>query len=612
MKRLVALNIRPAALFVVIALLLAAVPVWSQTDYFAVDVDDLFGLWYGESDWGDFDNDNDLDLLMAGYGLVTGQGYNKFYRNDGNSVFTLLTTDLLGTGNGTVRFADLDGDGDLDALVCGQVASNVDTTRVYVNNSGVFADSGTTLPRRVSSWMSVGDYDNDGDLDILLTGGTIDAPSVGYVHILRNDGAFQFTPVEVLTPGIRNGNAEFGDYNGDGWLDIALTGSAGSGNYISKILRGSPEGTFTDIDAGLYGLRYSRIAWVDYDCDGDLDVILSGSYSNEAPSLFRLYRNDGGDTFTEVTQSNVQGERQGDLVWGDINNDGYADIIVNGLLTNTSIVENLYLYNTQTGFYENTQTLTYLKYAAISLGDYDNDNRLDMSASGYYDYQVYWNKLYHNIGVTANTPPTPPSGLNEVVSDNIVTLGWDPGSDAQTPAAGLTYNVRIGTTPGGHEVLPAMANSATGWRKVARPGNAWQRNFYHLPDLPNGVYYWSVQAIDNAFAGSAFATERSFTVGTANEDQVLSPISGISARPNPFAGEIRISVALKNPTEFDARIYNLKGQLVKTLDAESANPTDDLVWNGFDDQGHRLPAGIYLLRVQSGDQIQTRKIMKIQ
>ncbi|HPH61125.1 MAG TPA: VCBS repeat-containing protein [Candidatus Syntrophosphaera sp.] len=118
--------------------LICAAPVCAQTDYLVVDVDDLFGLWYSESDWGDFDNDGDLDLLMAGYGPTSGQGYHKFYRNDGNSAFALLDLGITGTGNGSVAFADLDGDNDLDAFVCGQSAT-------------VWISAASTLTRRQAS-----------------------------------------------------------------------------------------------------------------------------------------------------------------------------------------------------------------------------------------------------------------------------------------------------------------------------------------------------------------------------------------------------------------------------------------------------------------------------
>lgn len=601
--------------YILLFLILVLVfPLFAQVDYFTIDVDNLFGLWYSESDWGDFDNDNDLDLMMVGYGLggANGQGFHKFYRNDGASVFTLLDTGMMGVGNGCARFADLDGDNDLDAVIAGQYLFSIDSTRVYINNNGIFTDSGTYLPPRVSNSMSFADYDNDGDLDLLMTGGTIDDSATGYLEIFRNEGNFVFTQVNVLTPGIRNGCAEFGDYNNDGWPDIAVAGSAGSGNYITKILKGSNSGTFTEVPLTLPGLRYSKVAWVDYDCDGDLDLMVTGSFVNESPSVFKLYRNDGNDQFMDVAQPYVLGERQGDLAWGDVNNDGYPDIILNGLITNTTTVANVYLNNPQNSYFEDAQTMIYLKYACMSLGDYNNDSRLDMSLSGHYDYQDYWNELYYNSYTVANAAPSAPSGLGYSVTRNNVLLYWDAATDDHTPATGLSYNLRVGITPGGSEIVSGMAVPATGWRKVARPGNAGQRLFYQLFNLANGTYYWSVQAIDNSFAGGAFAAEGNFSLGVANEDQISVPITGISIYPNPFREQTSLSFELKTPSRVSAKIFNLKGQLVKTLaDTELKNGVQSLGWDGRDNSGLEVASGVYTLLLSTNNVTKSQKIMLI-
>lgn len=583
-----------------VALLLWSAPVLAQIDYFVQDDPSLFGLWYSDSDWGDFDNDNDLDLLMVGYGLggVSGQGFIKFYRNDGNSTFSLYPTEMSGAGNGTARFIDLDGDNDLDALICGQVLSGVDTLRVYKNNAGVFVDCGYPFPPRVSSSASFGDYDNDGDIDILMTGGTIDDSGVGYLEIYRNEGNFSFTRMEVASPGVRSGNADFGDYNEDGWLDIVVTGSAGSSNYITKVYKGSPDGQFTLVPLTLQGLRYSRVLWADFEGDGDLDILLSGSFQNEAPSLFKLYRNDGNDTFQDVTQSAVMGERQGDMVCGDINNDGYNDIVLNGLITNSTTVANVYLFDHVSGQYVDSQQMIYLKYAAMALGDYNNDTRLDMSLSGHYDYQDYWNVLYYNDYTANNLPPTPPLDLQAGITGNDVLLSWSGAIDDTTPAAALTYNVRVGTTPGGNEIVSSMASS-TGWRKVARPGNAGEKLFLYLNDLPDGQYYWSVQAIDNSFAGSPFAAEMSFVLGPVSSQDELAPvIAGLKVSPNPFNGNTEIRVKPRSPKAGKIEIFNCRGQKVRTL-VNGDVLTDATVyrWDGADDSHGSLPSGVYTLKV---------------
>jgi hypothetical protein len=91
-------------------------------------------------------------------------------------------------------------------------------------------------------------------------------------------------------------------------------------------------------------------------------------------------------------------------------------------------------------------------------------------------------------------------------------LHWQPASDNQTASAGLTYNIRMGTTPGGGEIVSPMADPATGYRRIVAQGNVFHNTSWPIKNLQPGTYFWSVQAIDNNFSGSPFAPERSFTI----------------------------------------------------------------------------------------------------
>jgi hypothetical protein len=89
-------------------------------------------------------------------------------------------------------------------------------------------------------------------------------------------------------------------------------------------------------------------------------------------------------------------------------------------------------------------------------------------------------------------------------------LSWISAGDDLTPASGLTYNVRAGSTPGGIDLFAGHVNAANGFRRVPALGNAMLRHTLPLTGLTNGqTVYWSVQAVDTAFAGGPFATETS-------------------------------------------------------------------------------------------------------
>ena len=111
-----------------------------------------------------------------------------------------------------------------------------------------------------------------------------------------------------------------------------------------------------------------------------------------------------------------------------------------------------------------------------------------------------------------NTPPEAPSGLQATPQGNSVTLQWEAAQDAQTPAPGLSYNLRVGTMPGGVNVVSPMSLPETGRRMLVGHGNAGPNLQWSIKDLSPGTYYWSVQAIDTSYKGSPFAEEGTFVI----------------------------------------------------------------------------------------------------
>jgi hypothetical protein len=119
--------------------------------------------------------------------------------------------------------------------------------------------------------------------------------------------------------------------------------------------------------------------------------------------------------------------------------------------------------------------------------------------------------IYQNNSTVPNTPPSAPTGLLAQVAGTTVTLSWSAAADARTPAAALTYNLRVGTAPGGSEVV-APHSTTSGRRLLPVLGNSGHNLAARLNHLkPGTAYYWSVQSVDTAFAGSPFAAEGSFT-----------------------------------------------------------------------------------------------------
>jgi hypothetical protein len=329
-------------------------------------------------------------------------------------------------------------------------------------------------------------------------------------QIWRNTG-LGFSNINAGLPPVTIGAAAWGDYDNDGLLDLAITGTTPK---IAQVWRNTGGG-FTNINAGLIPLSSSSVAWGDYDNDGLLDLALTGDNGTNYASY--VWRNTGNG-FTNINAP-LPGSGAGPAGWGDCDNDGRLDLLIAG--HNVTQVWR----NTTNGFIETPASLPAMINASVSWGDYDNDGRLDILLSegtiGVGAVAGVWRNSFPNT----NTPPAMPENLAATPTPTGAALSWGNGKDTQTPSSGLSYNIRVGTTPGGFDIVSPEANTTNGLRKLAALGNAQMRT-NALLNLPLGRYYWSVQTIDTAFAGSSWAPEQSFVVGGSRFTHILPQAPG--------------------------------------------------------------------------------------
>ena len=184
--------------------------------------------------------------------------------------------------------------------------------------------------------INAADYDNDGDLDILvLRGAWLYDDGQIRNSLLRNDDAV-FTDVTraagLAEPACPTQTAVWLDYDNDADLDLYIGNESRSwedaGDYPNQLFRNNADGTFTDVarQAGVANDSYCKgVAAGDYDNDGDMDIYVS----NIGPN--RLYRNNADGTFTDVAPSLgvTQPEQRSFATWFfDVDNDGWLDIFV--------------------------------------------------------------------------------------------------------------------------------------------------------------------------------------------------------------------------------------------------------------------------------------------
>lgn len=261
----------------------------------------------------DFDNDGDEDILYQ-TGTTAGSPFN-YARNNGNGTYTIVaqasspfsgvTLPDMGAVN-LYKVADFDRDNDLDIWV-----PTINTTGIYLrNDAGTFTNPSSSSFPTVGSTVAhanryaVGDFDNDGDPDILYQTNTTAGSPFAY---LRNNGNATFTSVAIssspfatitfLDMSVINA-FRIADFDGDNDDDIWATANASSGEFYRN-----DGGSFSEQNSSTFpaAANSARAIEGDFDADGDVDILYQTP--STAGSPFYYARSNGDGTFTNVAQS---------------------------------------------------------------------------------------------------------------------------------------------------------------------------------------------------------------------------------------------------------------------------------------------------------------------
>lgn len=362
----------------------------------ATDIN-LAGINAGDLEFADIDGDNDLDIMVIGqksnFSFVA-----SMYTNDGDGNYTLLPdTPFEPMIYSSMAFADVDNDSDMDLMLSGQTVNDI-VTQLYLNDGdGNFSLSSNSFSPLLHSDISFADVDGDGDQDFLITG--LLASFTGSVaELYLNDGAGNFSLVDN-TPfhEVYQGANEFADIDGDGDQDVLITGTFGldiSGN--AWLYTNDGDGNFTEVNnTPFIGTLIGSVDFADIDNDSDLDVLITG----DSPGLTsNLYKNDGTGIFTLVNNPGITDIIFSDCKFADVDFDQDLDLLIAGrkgpIPDETA---ELYL-NDGSGQFSKANNFTLLGATdgSVDIGDVNGDGSPDLLVAGLAPDAGSYSKIYLN------------------------------------------------------------------------------------------------------------------------------------------------------------------------------------------------------------------------
>jgi fibronectin type 3 domain-containing protein len=449
--------------------------------------------------WADLNKNGLMDLVVAGQQGNSGSA--ELYLNDGEELDD-ENSGLRAIYNAMGDWADVDRDGDPDLVLAGQVSALRGLCMLYRNNQGrlvAVTDSG--LPENFTGSVAWGDIDGDGDPDLLLAGTVPGLISGTLVRLYENKGGkFEAIPNTDL-PQWRSASGTLADINLDGYPDLIVCGVDFFGNYQSRLYL-NQQGILVATPTDLEPLALASYAWGDFNNDGYPDLLMTGQLRNGDPAT-RLYRNDQGKLVAVATSlPNLTG---GNAAWIDMNHDGQTDLLITGdLSTGSNGSGRAALFVNQNGTLVQSSSFQNQRAGSIAAADVFNNRRVDVLVSG-----MVGNNERARLYLSAlpiNDLPSPPESLTFEADNEQLTLRWSPGKDSRTPEKALTYNLRAGTASLGENILSPLANK-DGKRLVVATGNTGAMLSKTFRGLPPGIYYCSVQTIDQALMGSSFSEE---------------------------------------------------------------------------------------------------------
>ncbi len=448
----------------------------------------------------DINRDGFIDILVG----------NKVYLNDGNAVFTQSTGYPFGnTTNGKILFFNADEGYAEDVLFTGD-----GITTLYRNfGDGTYQEfSNTGLVGFDYSCASAGDLDNDGDMDIVLSGIHNSGDTLTTVYL--NNGHGFFLKVSESLNGILNGDVKIADLNNDHQGDIII-----AGNGYQQVYLNSGTGNSFTLHQTLEGLWDATVTTNDIDMDGDIDFISCGNpQTDDGMPVTKIYLNNGNGTFS-LLNVDLKGVQDASISFADLDDDYDMDLLISGIEPNISYVSRIYK-NTSTHNTINKTVVVCDSYYFIdeflyTSGNYSktiateegetrtinlaltvgggHDETVNLTTDGYYNFNgdllsesgTYQTTFVSSTGcdslVTLNLT------INDYVApDDYNFIGYELIQPDTTPQLGCDF---FPVTTGGSQVFDIDGDGDNDYLCVGKINNSTSHVMGYI-NQGNGIFTW--------------------------------------------------------------------------------------------------------------------------
>jgi len=632
----------------------------------------LDGYYFSSVAWGDYNNDGNLDLAVAGF---TGSYYKtKLYKNNGDSSFSDSGFSFTGAAHGNVTLADYNNDGFVDLTIIGSYTDDesnpFDVFKIYDNDKGSsFSVSDSSAVALDESWVSWGDYDNDGNLDFALSG--IDSSkSTRICRIYHNEGAsnYKFKSTAALQ-GIDVSRQAWGDYDNDGDLDLIVCGFDGT-QAMTKIYD-NDSNNFSAASHSFTGVLRGDVNWADCDGDRDLDILEIGATLIDGSPAAKIYINDQSDT----KANNIPPKAQ--EFYSRYYNDKLYIMWNDPPDTDETSLNGLY-YNFRVGTSSGTSNLVPSRYGSpllgnyftkatswtivdtdidsddVDVGGYKNVRILNVSGANYYwavqtidtslgyswasSYGDGWSEQQVFIDTTGPTGlPSVPLDEGEATYDRDLSFTWTKGTanDPQTGIYACYVEIKEVDQTGAENIVVSeeLNKNIASYGVWDRDGNAlyeYKGKLYHTyyirikarhgygQNLPTTTYRPDLYATSSDPDGLWHPNSPHYTSWTDWSNgieivELLTINNNLMRNPGPGGDAVEISYSLTKDSHVTIRIFNILGELVKTvLDEDVAKGSEQIAkWYGLTNNDEIVSSGVYYVNIQAGGNEDTDKVVVI-